>query len=168
MADTAIEKVRRFARKVDESTGEVVDLPAVRLDAAAIDIAPPEGYAPEGYADWDDLEGGHPSVPIKTSLKDAVGEVVSIVQVDFTPTPAQFVAEKRARGLDGSELSAVLTWIGEDGRYYVAVVGNARTMRAAATLANMLRRVAAVRARVIEFDSAGGTGYTLGPVGRPA
>src|SRR5881628_3566008 len=159
VSESAITRVRRFASP--DQTGELV-----KIDPALIDQAPPEDYERSGIATLDDVEGYHPDLPIKTSLKEQAGNVVTILAITFSPTSEQFKSEKRSRGLEPEEMTAVIHFRGTDSRYYVAVAGNSRVMREAITTANLLRRVAGVRARIEAYQSLGGTGYHLGAVGQ--
>lgn len=138
-------------------TGELVT-----FDPQLLAEEVPDSWEREGIADLADVEGFHPNLAIKTSLKDQEGERIVITDVQFVPTPPQFLAEKRAKGLAANEMTAVLFFLKTDGRYYVAVSGNSRVMREAATIGNMLRRVQGVRAVIESYGSTGGVGYRLG------
>jgi hypothetical protein len=169
----AIEKATAFAKPRRESIAPL-DRPArapgiltgelVAFDPALLEEQLPEGaiVEREGIADLADVEGFHPNLAIKTALKDVVDEPIVVTDVQFVPTPPQFLAEKRAKGQAANEMTAVLFFLRQDGRYYVAVSGNNRVMREAATIGNMLRRVQGVRATVESYTSTGGVGYRLG------
>lgn len=141
---------------VRENTGEIV-----QFDPALIDAPVTGEVEPDGLADFGDVEGHHPSVPIKAALKEHEGETILVTQVEFVPTPPQFLEEKRAKGLTTTGESAVLRYRGSDGRYYLSVAGNTRVLGEANVIRRMLERVVAVRCKVEAYTSTGGKGWHL-------
>lgn len=152
---TAMERARAFAGV----SGEIV-----RYDPNLLDAETPQDFIPEGVADFGDVEGYAPDLAIKVPLKEMEGHQVLVVGVSFVPTPANFLQEKRARGLDPELETAVVVYrVAGDDRFYVSIAGNSRVMRQARTIAQMLERVEGVRGRIISYQSTGGTGYCFGP-----